>query len=122
WVVIAAQNALQGALVCALSNTDRLGALRPDLQKRWRTWGDNGEGDAPDRKLADFKTLLKWGCDAPRMSFMGGKPLGLTDAQLQELEWRHDGYRNDFSHFTPMGWSIDLSRFPRMVLTAVETA
>jgi hypothetical protein len=38
WVILAMQNALQGAMVLALTGTDGCGALFPDSQKRNREW------------------------------------------------------------------------------------
>ena len=63
WIIIAAQSAVQGALVCALSGTAGIGALTKDLQSAWLAWFDTRKGPAPDEKLADFKTLLKWARD-----------------------------------------------------------
>ena len=38
WIVLAMQNALQGAMVIALSGTDGCGALAPKSQKENRAW------------------------------------------------------------------------------------
>lgn len=118
WVILASQNALQGALVCALSGTARIGAFTKNLQSAWLDWYDTRQGPAPDEKLADFKTLLKWSADANRMH--GGKPLKLTAKQIRDLHKLHDHLRNDFSHFTPKGWSIEAAGLGRMILTAIE--
>jgi hypothetical protein len=68
WVIIAAQSALQGSLVCTLSGTAGIGALRKDLQEKWLDWFDHGSGPAPDARLESFKTLLEWACDRKRMA------------------------------------------------------
>jgi hypothetical protein len=80
WLIIAAHSALQGALVCALSGTDGLGALAPSSRRAWLDWFEHRKGDPPKEKLADFKMLLKWGRDGRRMSTSGGQSLSLKAA------------------------------------------
>jgi hypothetical protein len=122
WIIIGAHNAIQGALVCALSGTAEIGALRTDLQSAWLDWFDRRLGPPPDEKLADFKTLLKWGRSPKRMSYLGAGPLKLSATQMRDLHKLHDHFRNNFLHFTPKGWCIEAAGLPRIVLTAVEAA
>ena len=118
WIIIAAQSAVQGALVCALSGTAGIGALTKDLQSAWLAWFDTRKGPVPDEKLADFKTLLKWARDPKILS----PPLKLTTSQIRDLLKLHTHLRNNFTHFTPKGWSIEIAGLPRMVLAAIQTA
>lgn len=122
WVIVAAQNALQGALVCALSGSAGIGAYQKRLQKSWLDWFDKRQGPPPPEKLEDFRMLLKWGCDPKRMSQADSVPLALTTAQMRDLQRLHAYFRNNFSHFTPKGWSIQAAGLPRIVLTAIEAA
>ena len=65
WVILSLHSALQGAMVCHLSGTEQLGALRGDDAKRWREWnnnsiqgGDENAGDPPpEPHIADARTL-----------------------------------------------------------------
>jgi hypothetical protein len=60
WVIIAMQNALQGAMVLALSGSDGCGALYPKSQKQNREWLENLTPNRPPTQMADYNTLLAW--------------------------------------------------------------
>jgi hypothetical protein len=122
WLIIAAHNALQGALVCTLSGTAGIGALTGKsaaaVLKRLET--DNGP--RPKEWLAQFNELLEAGQDPVRLSYLGGEPLKLSELQRDDLRRLNDEFRNRFSHFKPIGWSIEEVGLPRIVLTAVDAA
>ena len=121
WCIIAAHDALQGALVCKLSGTAEIGALRKDLQSAWLDWLDNRKGPPPETKLASFKTLLKWARSPKRRIHSEDVPLKLSPAQTKDLHKLHD-FRNQFAHYAPLGWAIQKAGLPRIILTASETA
>ena len=83
-------------------------------------WLEKHSGDPPKERLADFNTLIKWGCNSQRMSYLGGVPLSLSDQQRKDLRRLNDEFRNNFAHFTPKGWSIERVGLPRIILTAVD--
>jgi hypothetical protein len=58
WVILAMQNALQGAMVLALPGTDGCGALFPDSQKRNREWSSQESAYSP-RQLIVQKVSLQ---------------------------------------------------------------
>lgn len=122
WLIVAAQSAIQGALVCALSGTAGTGALQKALQADWLNWFDNRQGQPPKERLASFGELLKWVCDADRMLDSGGKSIELTAIQKRDLNKLHDNLRNEFSHFSPKGWCIEAAGLPRIIATAVDIA
>lgn len=45
--------------------------------------------------------------------------LDLTDSQKDSFRRLHN-MRNDFSHFTPRGWSIELAGLPGIFLNMIE--
>jgi hypothetical protein len=79
-------DALQGALVCALSGTDETGAVTPKSRAETLKHLESGNGPYPEQRLADFKTLLAWAADPRRMIHADGGPLKLTTGQLRDLE------------------------------------
>ena len=120
-MIVAAQSALQGALVCALSGTAGIGALRKELHVAWLDWFDHRQGPPPDERLASFLTLLKWGTNEKRIRYGGGgAPLKLTKAQMRDIKRLHGYFRNSFMHFAPKGWAIEVAGLPRMVLATIE--
>jgi hypothetical protein len=120
WVITAAQNAMQGAMVLALSGTDGCGALSQKSERLNRAWLQAGmEGPQPHVFMANFDTLLDRTGDAARM---GGKPLLLTEEEKGNLK-RLNSLRGDFAHFNPKGWSIELDLLLSLMpitLSAVE--
>jgi hypothetical protein len=59
WVIMAMQNAVQGAMVLALSGTDGCGALTPKSQQRNRAWLQHLSPDRPPRVMAFYDVLLE---------------------------------------------------------------
>jgi hypothetical protein len=61
----------------------------------------------PGEFMADFSTLLKRAA------------IELVPKDGKDIETLH-GMRNDFVHFTPKGWSIELAGLPRIIDTALR--
>jgi hypothetical protein len=51
---------------------------------------------------------------------MSGKPLHLDKAQVDDIKALHREFRNEFNHFTPKGWGIEIALLQRLVETAVQ--
>ena len=81
-----------------------------------------GYGRWPKERLASFNDLVDRGCDPERMSYLGGEALNLSESQRADLRKLNDELRNQFSHFKPMGWSIETAGLPRIILTAIDSA
>src|SRR4051794_20761830 len=58
WVIMAMQNAVQGAMVIALSGTDECGALTRKSQQENRAWLQHLSPNRPPRVMAPYKALL----------------------------------------------------------------
>lgn len=115
WVVLSLHSALQGAMVCHLSGTEQLGALQERDATRWREWnnksiqeGDEDTGDPPPERLADASELFKrLHRSAARIEDGCGGVISITEQQNASFKRLHE-LRNEFSHFSPKGWSIGL--------------
>lgn len=55
WVILAAQNGLQGALVCAIQDTSGTSILEKKSAAKVLRYFD--EGDMPQERMADFMNL-----------------------------------------------------------------
>lgn len=117
WVIVAAHDALQGSMVCALNDTSSVNVLADKSARKTIEWHDTREGTMPTQWLAEFETLLA-GCQDKAL--MGDEPLALTEEQLKDVIWLHAEFRNNFSHFTPMGWSIEVAGLPRIISIAID--
>lgn len=109
WIIIAAHNALQGAMVCALSGTDGTGALGDASARKVLDWLRTQDGPHPEPWMADFPLLVDRARDAQRVR--DGPPLILSDDEVRDLD-RLNRLRRGAMHFTPKGWSIE----PRVCL------
>ena len=144
WVILAAHSAVQGSMVCHLSGSSQLGCLSSKSAIAWLDWHDkdrrgeinwidNGTNDLglpsrypatkadrpprqylakPDElfvRLYDNSVRVEQGC---------GGVLEITDAQKTSIK-RLTELRNDFTHFSPKGWSIELNGLPRIVLGSI---
>ena len=113
WVIVAAHNAMQGAMVCALADSTGTSVL-DESAKKVLDWLNAGmSGDSPDENLASFRRLLNRCTSGPEPL------LRLTPQQCQDITQLHDDLRNKFTHFLPQGWSILKADLPRIIITAM---
>jgi hypothetical protein len=59
WVVVALHNAIQAAIVCSISGSAGLGALRPRIRDQWLETYYSGGSDFPVERLDDFPALYR---------------------------------------------------------------
>jgi hypothetical protein len=113
WMMLAAHDALQGAMVCAGQNTSCTNILNKQSEKETLDWLDKLEGDEPAQYLADFLTLLK----KYRKKYPSS---AITADQLNDIRKLHNQFRNNFAHFTPKGWSIEIAMLPKIIGNALN--
>ena len=106
WVILSLHSALQGAMVCHLSGTAQLGALTKKEAKKWLERHEKKEDHAPRYYVASATELFfRLSCPSSRIE-SGGEIIAVTSQQRKSFKRLHD-LRNDFTHFSPNGWSID---------------
>ncbi|MCZ2074154.1 MAG: hypothetical protein LC130_04035 [Bryobacterales bacterium] len=112
WVILALHSAAQGFMVLALRGGTGLLALQDDVAAAWLTAYEN-EKPYPTEKLDSFLNLYKKvKSDRARLfshsrSFV---PKGTEGRSIRKL----NNLRNEFIHFTPKGWSLELAGLPRV--------
>jgi hypothetical protein len=119
WMIVGAQSALQGAMVCALRRkaTTNISVLSDRSAREWLEWyeqsRDNPEAPQPgEQKLASFGVLLK--------RCLSTLALKLTEQQHADINRLHCHFRNNFAHFAPQGWIIERVGLPRIVGAALH--
>jgi len=119
WEIVALHNALQGSFVCALSGADTAGISFLNERtgaKMWR-WLDvtsrsQPEISPPDERLAEILILFERVKNPTYLDY----PLPSNDDIDGDVRMLND-LRNDFMHFVPCAWSLELSGMPRVIKT-----
>jgi hypothetical protein len=112
WMILAAHNGVQGALVCAIQDSSSTNILSRQSAIEMLNWLDTLEGDRPKEQLADFSMLVK--------KFRKKYPAALTPEQYRKVLKLHQEFRNKFAHFTPTHWSIEISMLPTLLENAFD--
>ncbi|PTM94381.1 hypothetical protein [Mycoplana dimorpha] len=120
WVVIALHSALQGACVCHLTTTAApVGAVTERNAGEWLAYFEdqrtNPNAIPPKTHLMGLPDLLK----AVRKPYSAGDRsnaagVAISESELNWLRGFHKNIRNQFVHFEPMGWSIEVSGIPEI--------
>ena len=118
WVFIALHNAAQGFMVLALWNGNGLLTLRPKIATKWLTAYENG-GPFPTEKLDEFLNLYAKVKDAGNFHTKGSGPFNGKHSHDLSLD-KLNSIRNEFIHFTPKGWSLELAGLPGICLDVLE--
>lgn len=125
WFMMALHSALQGACVCHLTTTAApVGAVTERNAREWLAYLDdvrtNPNAVLPKTYLMNLPDLLK----AVRKPNSAGDRSNAAGVKISEAELRwlrrfHDEFRNQFTHFEPQGWSVEVSGLPNLAkLTA----
>lgn len=119
WALLALHSALQGACVCHLTTTcPPIGAISKRDTEEWLTYLDASRDDPnlrpPRTRLLELPDLVK---RVRKDNSAGGPSAGyqikISDAELSWIKHLHSEFRNQFTHFAPMGWAIEVSGIPQ---------
>jgi hypothetical protein len=113
WMILAAHNGLQGALVCAVKDTSNTNVLENGSAAKMLNYLKTLEGERPLARLTDFATLLK----RYRKKYPSND---ITTEQLKLIQKLHKQFRNNFAHFVPTGWLIEVALLPPIIESAVK--
>jgi hypothetical protein len=103
WAIISLYGALYSFAICACKGTD--GTSVTYLTKKG------------DRMLIGFNEALRRCQDDDYMRHIyNSNPLVISEQIEKSVNLLKDEYRNNFEHFQPMGWSIELHNLPIMAI------
>lgn len=120
WVVLALHSALQGACVCHLTTTAApVGAVTERNAGEWLAYFEDSRTN-PNAKppkthlmgLPDLLTAVREPHSAGDRSNTAG--VAISESELNWLGRFHKDIRNQFVHFEPKGWSIEVSGIPEI--------
>lgn len=113
WIILAAHSGLQGALVCAIQDSTRTNILAKQSAAATLAWLEIQQGVQPPQYLDHFPALIK--------KYRKKYPdCSITVQQLKDLKKLHHEFRNQFTHFAPMQWSIEAAGLPRIAKAALD--
>jgi len=108
WIVIGTHSALQGAMALHLGFGNDLLVASPEDAAAWLDAHENG-APYPEMMMDDFLGLYKKLKKHEVLGF-SFKPNGTQGGNIRRL----NRCRNQFVHFMPQGWSIELSGMPQI--------
>jgi hypothetical protein len=112
WAILAAQNGMQGSIVCAIQDSTRTNVLTRKSSAEVLKWLETPQGASPKEQLADFATLLR--------RFRKTCPGSLSADQYCRTLKLHRTFRNQFAHFVPSHWSVEVAMLPELLLSAID--
>lgn len=118
WVVLAVHNALQGLMVIALRGSDGLAPLRDDVAAEWLKAYRAGHVP-PEEKLDRFLNLYAKIKGRRMRQYIHSEPFRPTGSQGWSVK-KLNSLRNEFVHFLPRSWSLEVSGLPKICLDCVD--
>jgi hypothetical protein len=112
WVILALHSAAQGFMVLALRGGNGLSALRDDVAEAWLDAYQNDK-PYPEEKLDSFLGLYKKVKSNRAKIFGDSQPYAPSGTEGRSIK-KLNSLRDEFIHFTPKGWSLELSGLPRI--------
>jgi hypothetical protein len=110
WISISLFNSLYGFCICAIQGTN------PDRVKEL----DKKTGQSKDKLISFQEALRRTQEDRWMLQFTHSRTLSLTSDQKESIKKLRENIRNNFEHFIPKGWSIEISGMPKIVSDVVE--
>jgi hypothetical protein len=113
WSIVALHGALQGFLVLGLRGSNNFDVLSPSSAKIWAAAVNSGNLPPADGRLDSLLGLYAKAKSDRMLNYTTSRrlqPRGTQDASVKML----NSLRNDFIHFVPKGWSIEISGLPRI--------
>jgi len=118
WLVISLHNALQGFMVLALRGSNNFAILTTKCAAEWME-AYRSDKPLPVERLDSFLNLYKKIKNDRMLMYGHSKKFKPTDTQGRSIK-KLNNFRNDFIHFIPKGWSIEVSGLPQISLDCLS--
>lgn len=112
WVIIALHNAAQGLMVLSLRHGNGLLGLKDECFKQWMEAHEN-QIPYPVEKLDSYLNLYRKVKDTETGQVCGNQRFVAKGAEGGHIK-RLNSLRNEFIHFTPKGWSLEVDGLPQI--------
>jgi hypothetical protein len=120
WLIVGLHSTVQGFMVLALEQGNGFAVMRPDIAAAWLKAYENGT-PFPDDKMDFFLALYAKVKVKGGLGYFGDKPFvprPTHDWSMLNL----NEIRNEFIHFMPKGWALELAGLPKIARECVEAA
>ena len=124
WAIIALHSGLQGLMVLALRGSAGFNVLRESHKRRLKDRRKRDENEIPrqrDSKLVDFLELYRRIKGRRMLMYTDSRKFVPNGTQGRSIKMLNR-LRNDFIHFTPKVWGLDLGGLPEIALDCLEIA
>jgi hypothetical protein len=118
WIIISLHSALQGFMVIALRHTDGSGPVPDDIITRILV-AQRTKEPQPREMLHKFLVLYRKLRSSRMDRFVHSRRFQPHGTQNRSV-CRLNQLRNEFIHFTPKGWSLDVSSLPHICLDCLS--
>ncbi|MDL1955883.1 MAG: hypothetical protein LWW95_02340 [Candidatus Desulfofervidus auxilii] len=118
WVIIITHNALQEFMVLALRRGNGLLPLKDKIAAQWLRAHRKG-GRYPDEKIDYFLNLYKKIKSDAMLYYVHSKKFKATPDHDRAVEKLNE-LRNEFIHFVPRSWILELTGLPEICLRCLE--
>ncbi len=114
WVVNLTHSAVQSAMALHLSFGNDLLVAKPEDAQAWLAAHEEGT-PYPELMMDGFLSLYK---KIKQHAILGYRfvPQGTQGGSIRRL----NSFRNEFTHFMPKGWSIEISGMPEICLDCLQ--
>lgn len=120
WVLIAVHNAVQGFMVLALRRGSGLLVLHDDVAAQWlKAYRESKP--IPKEKLDSFLNLYSKVKTTAAAGYVHSRPFVAGPSHNRSMEKLNE-FRNDFIHFVPKGWSLELAGLPAICMDCLSVA
>ena len=121
WTILALYSGLQGMIVLALQGSNGLHVLRPEDADRWLEAHERGDAYPRDLRLDNFLSLYKKVKSEIMLMYSHSKRFIPKGSQERSVRGLHR-LRNQFVHFTPKLWALDLAGLPNIAFDCLSVA
>lgn len=118
WTLIALHNAAQGFMVLALWNGNGLLTMPDHVAAKWlKAYAEKRR--LPEDRLDSFLNLYDKCKNPENFNYLGSNAFAGSNEHDDSFSALNE-FRNEFIHFTPKGWSLQLDGLPTVVIHAID--
>jgi hypothetical protein len=121
WAILAIHSGLQGMMILALQGSHGLHVLKPEDAKRWLDAHEKGGPYPSNLKLDNFLGLYKKIKGDLMMMYVNSQKFKPKATQGNSIKFL-TRLRNEYVHFTPRVWALELEGLPGKMIDCLDIA